>query len=163
VKCPTCGATFTAAGEAPPEPAPAPARRPRKEEAYEEEPAPPPRERDDYPEEEEDYDDRPRRRRRRRRRFSDYEAPHRGGTVLTLGILSVVLCCCPLLGLGLGIGAISMANSDLPKMDRGEMDAGGAGATRGGQICGIIGIVLSVLMFILNIFIAVANNGNNNF
>ena len=152
VKCPTCGAAFTAAGGAPPAPAPAPgpARRPRKEEAYEEEPAPRPaprRARDDDEEDEGDDEERPRRRRRRRRaRFSNHEASHRGGTVLTLGILSIALgVCCPLVGIGLGIGAMSMANADLSKMDRGEMDPSGMGSTRAGQICGIIGLVLSIL------------------
>jgi predicted Zn finger-like uncharacterized protein len=159
VKCPTCGATFTAASEAAPEPAPAPApaRRPRREEAYEEEPAPPAREREDYEEDEGDLEDRPRRRRRRRRPIGDYEAPHRGGTILTLGILSIVVgLCCPLAGIGLGIGALTMANADLPKMDRGEMDPGGMGSTRGGQICGIIGLILSILNAVAGVILMVA-------
>jgi predicted Zn finger-like uncharacterized protein len=159
VKCPTCGATFTAAGEAAPEPAPAPApaRRPREEEAYEEEPAPPPREPDDYQEDEGEYEERPRRR-RRRPRFSGSELPHRGGTVLTMGISSIVLAlCCAIAGVGLGIGALTMANADLAKMERGEMDPSGMGSTRGGQICGIVGIVLGALNMIGGIIIFAVN------
>jgi predicted Zn finger-like uncharacterized protein len=159
VKCPTCGTTFTAGGDAPPAPAPAPtpARRPREEEEYEEKPARPRRGRDEDEEDEDEYEERPRRRRRRRRRFGGGQS-HRGGTVLTLGILSIALgLCCPLLGIGLGIGAMSMANADLPKMDGGEMDPSGMGSTRAGQICGIIGLVLSILNAILGVIIAVSN------
>jgi predicted Zn finger-like uncharacterized protein len=159
VKCPTCGATFTAAGEAAaePAPAPAPARRPRQEEAYEEEPAPPPRE--EYDEDEGDLEDRPRRRRRRRPRGGDYEAPHRGGNILTMGIFSIVLAlCCAIAGIGLGIGALTMANADLAKMERGEMDPSGMGNTRAGQICGIIGLILGALNMVAGVVLVIANN-----
>jgi predicted Zn finger-like uncharacterized protein len=160
VKCPTCGATFTAAGEAAPEPAaaPAPARRPR-EEAYEEEPAPP-RRREDYEEDEGDYEERPRR--RRRRPVGDYQTPNRGGTILTMGIFSIVLAiCCAIAGIGLGIGALTMANTDLAKMERGEMDPSGMGSTRGGQICGIIGLILGGLNMVAGVIIVIASNANH--
>jgi predicted Zn finger-like uncharacterized protein len=118
---------------------------------YEEEVAPPPRRRPAAPPPEE-YEDEDRPRRRRRRDddddldFPSDLKPHRGGTVLTLGILSIVPgLCCALLGLVLGIIAISMGNTDLQAMARGRMDRSGQGSTKAGWICGIIGVVLAVV------------------
>src|SRR5262245_46758655 len=99
VKCPTCGVTFTAeaaGGTAPPSYPPEPERQIRSREEpppsrQREEPPPSRRSRrqdeDDY---EDDYDDRPRKRSRRSRGGGGggYLQPHRGGLILTLGILS---------------------------------------------------------------------------
>lgn len=66
-------------------------------------------------------------------------APHRGTTILVLGILSLV-CCQPI-----GIAAWVMGNGDLASMDRGAMDPEGRQLTQAGRICGIIGVALMVL------------------
>jgi hypothetical protein len=91
-----------------------------------------------------DYDlDDPRRRRR------DLE-PHRGGTVLTFGILSICLglLICALLGIGLGIPAITMGRTDLRKIREGTMDADGAGQTQVGLILGCVGLGLGILQLL---------------
>jgi hypothetical protein len=81
-------------------------------------------------------------RRRRRRR---YLAPHRGGTILTLGILSIVLVLgCTFAGF-IGIAPWTMATADLRAMREGQMDPEGRGTTIAGMIMGIIGIVLGIL------------------
>jgi predicted Zn finger-like uncharacterized protein len=91
-----------------------------------------------------DDDDRPRRRRR------DL-VPHRGGTIQTLGILSLVL---PFLPFGilaswiLGIIAWVMGNSDLAEMRAGRMDREGESQTNNGRICGIISVILHGLVLL---------------
>jgi uncharacterized membrane protein YjgN (DUF898 family) len=65
--------------------------------------------------------------------------PHRGTTVLVLGILSIVLC-----GI-MGPIAWVMANKDLAKIAAGAMDPAGMDSTKAGKICGIIGTVLLCL------------------
>ncbi|MDI1290640.1 MAG: DUF4190 domain-containing protein [bacterium] len=62
--------------------------------------------------------------------------PHRGSTILVLGILSIVLCQI------LGIIAWVMGNADLREMDAGTMDPAGRESTNAGKVCGIIGTVL---------------------
>jgi hypothetical protein len=129
VKCPTCGAQFTAQAEGgggpPPElpgvPPPSAPPRPQWQEEDEEE----------FGEE-----DRPRRRRSRRRR--DYE-PHRGSTILVLGILGIVVCG------PLSIFAWVMGNTDMRKIREGTMDPEGEGTTQAGRICGIVGTVLMIM------------------
>jgi hypothetical protein len=66
--------------------------------------------------------------------------PHRGGTVLTLGILSLVFHCVPL-----GIIAWVIGHNDLKTIGRGEMDRAGEGTTRAGMICGMISSVLLLI------------------
>jgi hypothetical protein len=65
-------------------------------------------------------------------RPSHYTTPHRGGLILTLGILSLVICG------PLGIFAWIMGNNDLVAMRSGEMDLRGESTTQAGRICGII-------------------------
>lgn len=72
--------------------------------------------------------------------------PHRGATILVLGILGLVLC--PILGLIAWI----MGNGDLREMNQGNMDPEGRGLTTAGRICGMISILLIVL--VLGIWIA---------
>jgi hypothetical protein len=152
VQCPTCGATFTARvnGQAP-APAPAPDRysdRPRDRWADDD------RDRDRDRDRDDDRDwDRDRRRggydRERRRDLM----PHRGGAVLTLGIISIVatttLSCMfgigALVGLILGIVAWTMGNTDMTEIRAGRMDPDGESSTNAGRICGIIGTILSGL------------------
>jgi hypothetical protein len=76
-------------------------------------------------------------------------APSRGGTVLTLGILSLVLCQL------LGPFAWSMGSRDLRLIDQGQMDPMGRGTTQAGMVCGIIGTCLMLLWLVL-IFLQIA-------
>jgi hypothetical protein len=142
VQCPTCSATFVAAvsGSAPP-----PGERLPEEtepelnlvdEASPERPARRRRREDDY----EEYDDDDRYRRRRRRDL----APHRGSTVLTLGILSLVICW-PILG----PIAWAMGSTDLTEMRQGRMDPEGEGITNAGRICGMIASIFGIIGVIL--------------
>jgi predicted Zn finger-like uncharacterized protein len=68
--------------------------------------------------------------------------PHRGNTVLVMGILSLVI---PWIGLILGIAAIVMGRRDLVKMRGAMMDRDGQSVTQAGWICGIIGTCLQTL------------------
>jgi hypothetical protein len=164
VQCPTCGATFTAnVGAAAPRPPAAPAPRHHEPEP---EPEPPPRRRrrfeDDY---DDDYDDDYGRRRGRPSRRD--LMPHRGGMILTLGILglvSVFVCC---LGLLLSPFAWIMGNQDLAEIRAGRMDPEGEGMTQAGRICGIIGtiililsVVVGVVYFFLMFAVAASSKGN---
>lgn len=97
--------------------------------------------RDDYDDEE---DEAPRDRRRRSRANLE---PHRGGMILTFGILSLI--CCPII---FGLIAITSASTDLGKMANGTMDDSGSTLTHIGRILGIIGLILGVV----GIFIRVA-------
>jgi len=102
---------------------------------------------DDY---DERYDRDEGRQRRYRRRDLD---PHRGGMVLTLGILSLVLpfvCGAPgmLISMGLGPTAWILGSIDLGKMRNESMDPDGEGNTRAGQICGICGTILTAMLLL---------------
>ena len=160
VKCGECQTVFTVE---------APGGRRDESEGYREgRPAssrpPPPEEpprRDDR--DDSDLDERERRSRRgRRRRSSGGRLSHRGGMVLTFGILSLVggifslfaFCCFlflfgPLLGFGFGIPSVVMGNGDLRRMSAGEMDSSGRGMTMGGFVCGIIGVVMSLIILVV--------------
>jgi len=69
--------------------------------------------------------------------------PHRGTLILVLGILSIV--CCFICG----IIAWVLANGDLKEMTAGKMDPSGRGLTNAGKICGIVGIVVQIVFFVL--------------
>jgi hypothetical protein len=97
--------------------------------------------------------------------------PHRGGLLLTLGILSIVSavpglgttpcsCCFPLgiagivlgiIGVALGITSVVLGQMDLKRMHAGVMDPSGRGLTLGGMICGIVGGVLSVIAMMCDV------------
>jgi hypothetical protein len=68
--------------------------------------------------------------------------PARGGTVLTLGILGIVLCFI------LGIIAWVMGSGDLKEMKEGKRDPAGEQLTKAGMICGIVGTCLGILAFL---------------
>ena len=98
----------------------------------------------------EDENERPAR--RRRPREDDYDAdepvrrldPHRGGLILTLGIISLVACG------PVGIAAWAMGSSDLQAMRRGTMDPEGRGNTQVGYVLGIVAcafLALGALIF----------------
>ncbi len=68
-----------------------------------------------------------------------YLRPHRGGAVLALGIVGIVLC-------GIcGIIAWVMGSNDLKEIRAGRMDRAGEGITQAGKICGIIGTIIGCL------------------
>jgi hypothetical protein len=66
-------------------------------------------------------------------------APHRGTTVLVLGIIGLVCC------MVCGIIAWVLGHNDIKEMDAGRMDPAGRGTTQAGMICGIISVGLYVL------------------
>ena len=74
--------------------------------------------------------------------------PHRGGLILTLGILSFVLC-----GIFTAIPAWVMGSGDLKAMDAGQMDPAGRGLTQAGKICGMVATLLNVLGLIVGIIL----------
>jgi len=82
--------------------------------------------------------------------------PHRGGTVLALGIIGIVLCFIT------GIIAWVIGSSDLREMKEGLRDPEGEGLTRAGMICGIVGTclaVLGLLWYIVIVMIIGASGG----
>ena len=86
--------------------------------------------------------------------YGSHLEPHRGATILVLGILSIVVC--PIIG----FFAMSMGSEDLRRMDMGSMDPAGRDMTNAGKICGIIGLVLLVvpiLMFLVMLLIGGAS------
>jgi len=76
-----------------------------------------------------------------------YAVPHRGVTVLVLGILGLVVC------FAFGIAAWIMGNRDLSEMDAGRMDRSGSGMTQGGRICGMVSVGLAVLGLVVGIIL----------
>lgn len=83
---------------------------------------------------------------------SRYQTPHRGGLVLTLGILSLF---CNFF-LVPGILAWTFGSSDLKKMRAGEMDSTGYGTTQAGMIIGIIAtclFFLAIIFYIIMLFL----------
>lgn len=73
--------------------------------------------------------------------------PHRGGAILALGIIGIVVCFIT------GIIAWVMGSNDLKEMDAGMRDKDGYSLTKAGMICGIIGVVLSILSIFWVIFV----------
>ncbi len=76
--------------------------------------------------------------------------PHRGVTILVLGILGLVLC--PFCG----VAAWSMGSSDLQEIDSGRMDYSGRDLTNAGRICGIIGTVILLLQILMIAFVVLS-------
>ena len=72
--------------------------------------------------------------------------PHRGATILVLGILGIVLC--PFFG----PAAWVMGSTDLQQMAARQMDSSGRDLTQAGRVCGIVGTILLVLQFFLVVF-----------
>jgi len=108
----------------------------------------------------EEEDDRPRRRRDRfgddmdddfddirdSRRIRSHLQPHRGGLIMSLGLVSLIggwLFCLPIL---VGPVAWILAQMDLRAIRDGRMDPTGEGMVRTGQVCGIISTVILVAM-----------------
>lgn len=131
VKCPVCSQNFKVDADAEPapvvpevrpvEPTPAPpAAEPPRQKIKDEEPAA--------------WEFTPNRRR-------DLH-PHRGSTILVLGILSIVL---PFANLILGPLAWALGSADLRAIKEGRMDPMGEGTTKAGYICGIVGTCFALL------------------
>src|SRR5262245_5383975 len=97
VKCPSCGTNFTAGGSATvpthqTPPPPPPQYQPPPQPRYQPPPQPTGGYEEPPPQNDEDYEDTPRRSRRRRRRSRGSRgAPHRGGLILALGIIGLVM------------------------------------------------------------------------
>lgn len=92
-------------------------------------------------------------RKRRRRAIK----PHRGNTILLLGILSIVFSCAFVVCWFLGWRAMSMANEDLYEMSSGRMDPAGESTTKTGKLCGIIGFILGLVVLIVAVGISIAS------
>jgi hypothetical protein len=73
--------------------------------------------------------------------------PHRGGAILALGIIGIVLCFIT------GIIAWVMGSSDLKEMEAGIRDKSGYSLTKAGMICGIVSVVLLILELLWAIFV----------
>jgi hypothetical protein len=71
--------------------------------------------------------------------YQSYSYPSRGGAVLTLGILSLVVCSV------MGPIAWAMGNEELRRIDAGQTSPDARGSVTAGRVCGIISSVL--LMF----------------
>jgi hypothetical protein len=75
---------------------------------------------------------------------------HRGGVVLALGILGLVVCfIC-------GIIAWVMGNNDLREMAAGRMDPAGRGLTKAGKICGMIGVIVNLAVLCICVLVVLA-------
>ncbi len=137
VKCPSCGTIFTAtasAGASDPVRAAPPAEEPPRPSQR----RPPPRE-PEYEDERayDDYDDEPPRRSGRGSYRRSNLAPHRGSTIMVLGILSLAVA-----GIILGPIAWIMGNNDMKEIRAGRMDPEGESNTNTGRICGMIATLL---------------------
>jgi hypothetical protein len=82
----------------------------------------------------------------------DVVEPHRGGLILTLGIVSILtvpLCFIVsayfLISAPLGPFVMAIASADLEKMRQGKMDKSGWGVTQAGYILGIVSTVLLIV------------------
>jgi predicted Zn finger-like uncharacterized protein len=100
--------------------------------------------------------------RRAPRAYNDFRSPygavraHRGGAILALGLIGMFTSFCILPGWIMGGMAASMGATDLQLMARGTMDGSGRGLTQGGQVCGIIALIISTLSFL---FFCLVNAG----
>jgi hypothetical protein len=133
VQCPRCGATFALAVAVQPAPARALPPRPRGE------PPEPPGDPDRPPSAE-----------------AAQVLPHRGGAVLTVGVLALVglVICLP--AVLLGPLAWAMGSSDLALIRAGRMDRAGRSATANGLTCGLIATALGVLGLVLTCYRALS-------
>jgi hypothetical protein len=157
VRCSTCEAIFVAETAEPSNPVEESG--PRISQAP---PLPPPPPVDD----DDEMDEPPRRRRRRWEDEDDFGPrgkrrdlqPHRGTTILILGIVSILFC--GPLGLVTSIPAWVMGRNDLRGMREGRIDGDGEGLTMAGYVMGIIMTVISALIlaaFAFFIVLAIAS------
>jgi hypothetical protein len=85
--------------------------------------------------------------------YGNYVHVPRGGTILTLGILSLVLC-----GF-LGPVAWAMGNEELRRIDGGLVDPMTRSNASAGRVCGIIATVFLIVgaVFFVAVFAAIGN------
>ncbi len=81
---------------------------------------------------------------------AQYLPPHRGTTILVLGILGLTVC-----GV-LGIFAWVMGSADLREMAAGRMDPAGRSNTNAGKVCGMIATILILVGVALSIIFGIA-------
>ncbi len=104
----------------------------------------------------EDDDRRDRRRSRRRRYEDEYDRhllPHRGGMILTFGIVGLVFCW-TFIALVFSALAWVFAVQDLRAMDAGRMDDSGRSSTNTGKILGIVSLALFAAAVVLRCGVA---------
>ena len=82
--------------------------------------------------------------------------PNRALLILTLGILSLALCC---FGFFTGIPAWIMGKGDLAKIKDGMMDPEGEGPTKAGMICGMICCIICAVVIGLIILLMILGGG----
>lgn len=80
--------------------------------------------------------------------YGGWYKPHRGGWVLTFGILGLMGCCC-CLSMVFSILALVLGLSDLGEMKKGVMDPSGQTLTTVGVVLGAVGVILAVVGGIL--------------
>jgi predicted outer membrane repeat protein len=73
-------------------------------------------------------------------------APHRGGAILALGIIALVIPCADIICAPI---AWIMGNNDLREIRAGRMDQSGEGMTQAGRIIGIVASVKAVFAYSL--------------
>ena len=73
--------------------------------------------------------------------------PHRGKTILVMGIISLASSSCLIGGIG-GIITCVCANADLEEMDQGLRNPAGRNKTKAGQILGMISVGVAAVVFI---------------
>lgn len=81
-------------------------------------------------------------------------APHRGATVVALGIISLLFSPCCLLAIGAcacGYYAYQMGSHDLQEMYAGRMNRSGESLDKIGRMLGIIGMVVSAPVILLSL------------
>lgn len=90
-----------------------------------------------------------------------YKKPHRGGAVLTLGILGLFFVltgfgCAPVVlgGLVMSLLAWVFGNTDMAEMEAGLVDELGRGTVQAGRVLGIIGTLAAFLVLLGWVFLA---------
>lgn len=81
----------------------------------------------------------------------------RGSTILILGILSLVVC-----GI-LGPIAWSMGNTELQRIDAGQVDPSTRGNVTAGRICGMIATILMIVSFVGIVIMFAALAGSSHY
>ncbi|MCG5462210.1 hypothetical protein AB0K35_05700 [Micromonospora sp. NPDC053740] len=76
-----------------------------------------------------------------------------GLVALILGIASIPLACCAILGIPVGIGALVTGYLGKQKADQGQ--ASNAGQAKAGLICGAVGVALGIISIILSVVLNV--------
>ena len=85
--------------------------------------------------------------------YQSFAYPERGGTILVMGILSLVVCSI------LGPIAWSMGSEELRRIDSGQTSPQQRGSAQAGRICGIISSVLLIFAVIMIVFVLIVAAG----